>query len=92
MSAIPTVNLATFGSFLGSRDCSPIILRPTDTHEALKLSVLKDRIFSLPSVEFDTMTLRLYLLFLCLISSFMLFGACSLLIALKTVQTIFVRR
>ena len=32
-SAIPTVNLATFGSFLGSKDYPPIILKPTNTRE-----------------------------------------------------------
>ena len=32
-SAIPTVNSATFRSFLGSRDYPPIILKPTDTCE-----------------------------------------------------------
>ena len=32
-SAIPTVNSATFRSFLGSRDYPPIILKPTDARE-----------------------------------------------------------
>ena len=31
--AIPTVNSATFRSLFGSRDYSPIILKPTDTRE-----------------------------------------------------------
>ena len=32
-SAIPTVNSATFHSFLGGKDYPPIILQPTDTRE-----------------------------------------------------------
>jgi len=32
-SAIPTVNSATFRSFLGSKDHPPIILKPTNTRE-----------------------------------------------------------